>query len=66
MHRLQLALNALGFRCEMDGELSDTTVAAISEFQRNYRLPVTGQPDAETLEVIARLKHAWEGKDYLI
>jgi len=63
---LQQALNTLGFLCQPDGQMGEKTVAALLDFQRNNMLPMTGQADEETVEALKRLRHAWEGKDYLV
>ncbi|MCL1879908.1 MAG: peptidoglycan-binding protein [Actinomycetia bacterium] len=63
---LQQALNALGFRCRPDGLMGERTAAAIRDFQRNSMLPTTGQADEATRDAVERLRHAWEGKDYLV
>jgi N-acetyl-anhydromuramyl-L-alanine amidase AmpD len=63
---LQVALNTLGFRCLISGSIDAATADALTEFQRNYRLTVTGMADEQTIEAIQRLKHAWLGKDCLV
>lgn len=46
---VQARLNNLRFDCgPVDGLLGPTTESAIRRFQRQYDLPVTGQPDAAT------------------
>ena len=47
---LQEALNAQGIAVTADGFLNDATRAAIRTYQSQHHLPVTGEPDAATLE----------------
>lgn len=48
--RVQAGLRAFGNdKVEIDGKVSETTKAAVSEFQKLFRLPVTGEPDAKLL-----------------
>jgi N-acetyl-anhydromuramyl-L-alanine amidase AmpD len=62
---LQRALCTLGFRCHINGKLDSETELALTEFQSNVQLPISGQPDLATLDALRRLRHAWEGKDCL-
>jgi len=62
---LQRALCTLGFRCHINGQLDSETELALTDFQSNVQLPISGQPDLATLDALKRLRHAWEGKDYL-
>ncbi len=48
--RVQAGLRAFGNdKVEIDGKVSETTKTAVSEFQKLFRLPVTGEPDAKLL-----------------
>ncbi|GIK83263.1 MAG: hypothetical protein BroJett024_43680 [Alphaproteobacteria bacterium] len=47
---LQQALNAQGIAVPVDGVLGPATYAAIRQYQTQHHLPVTGEPDAATLE----------------
>ena len=59
---VQTALATLGFRLSVTGELDETTIAALKDFQINVLLKPTGEIDAETLAAIKLLDNAWEGK----
>lgn len=48
--RVQAGLRAFGNdRVEIDGKVGESTKIAVSEFQKLFRLPVTGEPDAKLL-----------------
>ena len=48
--RVQAGLRAFGNdMVEIDGRVGASTKAAVSEFQKLFRLPVTGEPDAKLL-----------------
>jgi hypothetical protein len=47
---LQQALYAQGIAIPVDGVLGPATYAAIRQYQTQHHLPVTGEPDAATLE----------------
>ncbi|MEK1890814.1 MAG: peptidoglycan-binding domain-containing protein [Phyllobacterium sp.] len=48
--RVQAGLRAFGNdMVEIDGKVGGSTKAAVSEFQKLFRLPVTGEPDAKLL-----------------
>lgn len=47
---LQQALYAQGIAVPVDGVLGPATYAAIRQYQTQHHLPVTGEPDAATLE----------------
>jgi hypothetical protein len=47
---LQQALNEQGMTVPVDGVLGEATYAAIRQYQSQHHLPVTGEPDAATLE----------------
>lgn len=47
---LQKALNEQGIAVSVDGILGEATYAAIRQYQSQHHLPVTGEPDAVTLE----------------
>jgi len=47
---LQRALSEQGIAVPVDGVLDDATSAAIRQYQTQHHLPVTGEPDAATLE----------------
>lgn len=47
---LQKALNEQGIAVPVDGVLGQATYAAIRQYQTQHHLPVTGEPDAATLE----------------
>jgi len=59
---LQAALSSMGFACLVDNSFGSETEQALREFQTNMGLLASGIVDAETLSVIARFKHIWEGK----
>jgi hypothetical protein len=46
---VQRTLNRYGERLSPDGNLGPDTRSALEDLQRNFGLPVTGQPDAETV-----------------
>lgn len=53
---LQRALLTLGFDCgRVNGAYDPTTVAAVTEFQRNVGLPATGVTDLMTVQALNRL-----------
>lgn len=53
---LQRSLLTLGFDCgRVNGAYDPTTVAAVSEFQRNVGLPATGVTDLPTVQALNRL-----------
>lgn len=45
---VQQRLCNLGCPCEVSGQIDDSTRAALSKFQAQQQLPVTGEPDAAT------------------
>ncbi|MEI4482294.1 MULTISPECIES: peptidoglycan-binding domain-containing protein [unclassified Phyllobacterium] len=48
--RVQAGLRAFGNdKVEIDGKVGESTKVAVSEFQKLFRLPVTGEPDATLL-----------------
>lgn len=48
--RVQAGLRAFGNdKVEIDGKVGESTKIAVSEFQKLFRLPVTGEPDAKLL-----------------
>ncbi|MET3649629.1 peptidoglycan-binding domain-containing protein [Phyllobacterium ifriqiyense] len=48
--RVQAGLRAFGNdKVEIDGKVGESTKVAVSEFQKLFRLPVTGEPDAKLL-----------------
>ncbi|MHC1549703.1 peptidoglycan-binding domain-containing protein [Phyllobacterium sp. K27] len=48
--RVQAGLRAFGNdKVEIDGKVSESTKTAVSEFQKLFRLPVTGEPDTKLL-----------------
>lgn len=47
---LQQALNGQGIAVKVDGILGEGTRAALRAYQTQHHLPVTGEPDAATLE----------------
>lgn len=48
---VQKRLNNIGYDCgEANGELTDQTKTALRDFQRRFDLPLTGEPDAATVE----------------
>ncbi|MEP7457000.1 peptidoglycan-binding domain-containing protein [Phyllobacterium sp. SB3] len=48
--RVQAGLRAFGNdKVEIDGKVGESTKTAVSEFQKLFRLPVTGEPDAKLL-----------------
>jgi peptidoglycan hydrolase-like protein with peptidoglycan-binding domain len=47
---LQQALNGQGIAVKVDGVLGEDTRAAIRSYQTQHHLPVTGEPDAATIE----------------
>ena len=47
---VQQALNGQGIAVKVDGVLGEDTRAAIRAYQTQHHLPVTGEPDAATLE----------------
>jgi putative peptidoglycan binding protein len=50
---VQKRLNNLGYDCgEAGGELDELTKTALWRFQREHGLPETGEPDAETLQLL--------------
>lgn len=64
VRRLQGALNVLGFACGApDGIFGAFTERAVREFQANVGLPVDGIAGADTVRMLDRLRHVWEGKD---
>ncbi|MRS12890.1 MAG: peptidoglycan-binding protein [Actinobacteria bacterium] len=64
VHRLQGALNVLGFACgEPDGIFGAFTERAVGEFQANVGLPADGIAGPDTVGAIERLRHVWDGKD---
>jgi N-acetyl-anhydromuramyl-L-alanine amidase AmpD len=62
---IQIVLSTLGFRCPLSGEFDEATKAALADFQRNVALDQSGQADTQTLAALERLRHTWEGKDFL-
>ncbi|MCL2632431.1 MAG: peptidoglycan-binding protein [Coriobacteriia bacterium] len=60
---VQTALAALGFRLQISGMLDEETVSALKDFQSNVLLEQSGEPDEATMQAIALLDNAWEGKD---
>ncbi len=64
VRRLQGALNVLGFACGgPDGIFGAFTERALREFQANVGLPADGIAGQDTVRMIERLGHVWEGKD---
>jgi peptidoglycan hydrolase-like protein with peptidoglycan-binding domain len=64
VRRLQSALNVLGFVCGApDGIFGAFTERAVREFQANVGLPADGIAGSETVRMLERLRHVWEGKD---
>jgi len=63
IREVQTALNILGFRCEITGIEDPETKAALADFQANMQMTVSALLDDETLAAIARLRHAWEGRE---
>lgn len=64
VRRLQGALNVLGFACgEPDGIFGAFTERAVREFQANVGLPADGIAGMDTVRMLERLGHVWEGKD---
>ncbi len=60
---LQEALGALGFMAvEPDGIFGPNTERAVREFQRNSGQPVDGIVGTETVRLVERLRHVWEGR----
>jgi len=60
---LQEALGALGFAVgQVDGIFGPATGRAVREFQRNSGHIADGIAGAETIQVIERLRHVWEGR----
>lgn len=49
-HWLQKRLIAHGAKLKLDGDMGPATRAAIREFQKRKRIPITGQADAKTVE----------------
>lgn len=48
--RVQAGLRAFGNdKVEIDGKVGESTKTAVGEFQKLFRLPVTGEPDAKLL-----------------
>ena len=52
---VQQRLGNLGWACPTDGGMGPETEAALAEFQRNYELEETGQPDDATLAKLEEL-----------
>lgn len=60
---LQEAIGALGFSVgEVDGIFGPRTENAVREFQRNSGQPADGIAGTDTIRVIERLRHVWEGR----
>lgn len=50
---IQMRLMNLGYQCvSSDGELNEETREALRQFQRNYRLEPTGEPDESTKQTL--------------
>jgi peptidoglycan hydrolase-like protein with peptidoglycan-binding domain len=47
---VQTALNAHGAQLQVDGHMGPKTKAALSAYQRQHKLKVTGQPNSATLK----------------
>jgi hypothetical protein len=51
---LQTRLINLGFECNKTGTLDEQTKAALSWFQKKAKLPVTGEPNDETRQLLVK------------
>jgi hypothetical protein len=49
---LQERLLNLGYPCSQEGELDDSTRAALTQFQRDRELEATGEPDDDTRQAL--------------
>ncbi len=64
VQRLQGALNVLGFACgATDGIFGAFTERAVREFQANVGLPADGIAGTDTVRMLERFRHVWQGKD---
>lgn len=52
---VQMRLANLGFDCPVDGQVSDALAQAVSAFQRQFELPVTGEADPATRARLAEV-----------
>jgi hypothetical protein len=59
---LQEALNKQGIVVKVDGVLDDNTRAAISKYQSQHHLPISGEPDKATLDKLGVRQSAASGQ----
>ena len=54
--KIQKGLSNIAYTdVKVDGVIGQQTRTAIADFQKHYRLPVTGRPDAEVLEKLREI-----------